>query len=227
MKKYMIFAFSCILVLFLAACTPTPPQPSDLQTPQYTVTVPDSNFEVTEEEVHTAEDGIKVISGTAQSAATTLLPETIWSADQTVTYHAFTLPDKAAFDNGSIGLLSVPSIGLSVNVYEAEDEMEAMKNGAAHFKSTSSWDGNIGLSAHNATANGEEAFFKDLHKISLGDTLTYQTALGERIYVVSSIKTVTDDDWSYLSRASDNRITMLTCISGQPTKRLMVQAVQK
>ena len=39
-------------------------------------------------------------------------------------------------------------------------------------------------------------------------------------------KTIAEDDWSYLGRTGENKITLITCISGQPTKRLVVQAAE-
>jgi LPXTG-site transpeptidase (sortase) family protein len=156
-------------------------------------------------------------------------PETVWDQDAVATYNAFTLPEKAMLDeeNGSIGVLSIPALGLSVNVYEAEDEMEAMSRGVAHFKSTSAYDGNVGLSAHNINFDGTDGYFKNLHTLKTGDTVSYKTALGEREHEVSLVKTISETDWSYLSRSTENRLTMVTCISGKPTQRVLVQAIQK
>ena len=141
----------------------------------------------------------------------------------------FTLPEKAMLDeeNGSIGILSIPALGLSVNVYEAEDEMEAMSRGVAHFKSTSAYDGNVGLSAHNINFDRTDGYFKNPYTLKTGDTVSYKTALGEREYEVSLVKTISETDWSYLSRSTQNRLTMVTCISGKPTQRVLVQAIQK
>ena len=52
---------------------------------------------------------------------------------------------------------------------------------------------------------------------------------GEREYQVTEKKEIQQDDWSYLMRYEDglNRITMITCITGKPNMRLMVQATQK
>ena len=107
-------------------------------------------------------------------------------------------------------------------------EMESMTKGIAHFAITSAWDGNIGLSSHNVAPAGAAAYFGDLHMLELGDNLTYKTAQGEREYQVTEKKEIQQDDWSYLMRYEDglNRITMITCITGKPDMRLMVQAVE-
>ena len=59
-----------------------------------------------------------------------------------------------------------------------------------------------------------------------GDTLSYKTALGEREYKVSEVKEIQEDDWSALGRTEDNRMTLITCITGKPSMRLLVQAVE-
>lgn len=136
----------------------------------------------------------------------------------------YTLPEKAELKDGSIGVLTIDSIGVSAPVYETDDEMEAMRKGIAHYKTTSAWNGNIGLCAHNGTAS--YCWFRDLHKVEKGDKVTYQTALGTRTYQVSEIKEIEETDWSMLGRTEDNRITMTTCIDDKPSKRLVVQAVE-
>ena len=137
----------------------------------------------------------------------------------------YTLPEQAELKDGSIGVLTINSIGVSAPVYETDDEMEAMRKGIAHYKTTSAWTGNIGLCAHNG--NASYCWFHDLHKVEKGDVVTYQTALGTRTYEVTEIKEIDETDWSMLGRTEDNRITMTTCIDGKPSKRLVVQAVEK
>lgn len=234
-KLYAIMLLLCAVAGLTGCEDEVPAQPNELQTPQYSIslTPPETSFEyVAEDAIHNA-GSIKVIGDAQTTAASTsgvisLDPETIWQEDNTVTYNAFTLPEKAAFSrDGNIGVLSVPDLQLTVKVYEAADEMEAMDMGAAHFKSTSAWDGNVGLSAHNVNFNGTDGYFKNLHKLTVGDALSYETALGARGYTVTKVKTISADDWNYLSRSTENCITLITCISGQPEKRLMVQAVEK
>lgn len=211
------------------------PLPDELQTPQYSLKLaPETDFEaLPKNEIHSGE-GIKVVGGAPSAENTTEIknenatPDTLWNKDETVTYNAFTLPEKAAFsEDGNIGVLSIPSLNLTVNVYEAADEMEAMENGAAHFKSTSAWDGNVGISAHNVNFNGTNGYFKELHTLKAGDALAYETALGSRDYTVTAVKTIDQNDWSGLARDTENRLTLITCISGQPEKRLMVEAEEK
>lgn len=235
MKKIVALFLAICAVAGLSACgqESTPPLPNELATPQYSIKLaPETDFAaIPKAEIHSAGD-IKVVgeakTETPLPAAISLTPDTIWQEDATVTYNAFTLPEKAAFsDGGNIGVLSIPTLKLTVNVYEADDKMEAMEKGAAHFKSTSAWDGNVGISAHNVNFNGTDGYFKNLYTLKIGDNITYETALGTRNYSVTAVKNIPAYDWNSLSRNTENRLTLITCISGQPEKRLMVQAVEK
>ncbi|MDL2234074.1 sortase [Ruminococcaceae bacterium OttesenSCG-928-L11] len=151
-------------------------------------------------------------------------PDAIWSTDTYAGNH--TPVEKAQMKNGSIGVLTIPKLKLSVNVYESPDNMEAMSKGVAHFPSTSAFDSNVGLSAHNINLDGSDGYFKYLHTLEKGDGISYQTALGERSYLVESVTTIAASDWSPLGYIDDNRLTMITCISGQADKRLCVTAIE-
>lgn len=89
--------------------------------------------------------------------------------------------------------------------------------------STSAWEGNIGLCGHNRGSSHNIGAIKDLE---IGDTIRYQTSLGTRTYAVSSVKIIDWTDWSYLNSTSDNRITIITCLANQPTKRVCVQGIE-
>lgn len=102
--------------------------------------------------------------------------------------------------------------------------MEDMKHGAARYESTSLWEGNIGLCAHNG--NASYSYFSRLGELAQGDTITYETEFGLRQYSVVTIAEIADTDWSYLSATQDNRITLTTCVAGKPEMRLCVQAVE-
>ena len=202
---------------------------------------------------HTADAGIAVIGGpvntavniepdiipTAETPAPVKLtadPAAIWTespgdpatapvATANPTHGGFTLP--VPMDGDSIGVLTVPDIGLTVRVYEAANEMEAMQKGAAHFKSTSAWEGNIGISAHNVNFDGTPGYFLNLYTLKPGAVIQYATALGTRTYAVESVKEIPETDWTTLGRTQDNRITLITCITGKPAMRLSVQAAEK
>ena len=153
-------------------------------------------------------------------------PETIW-ADASVYAGNHTPIEQAQMADGSLGVLTVEKIGLSVNVYEGPDQMEDMSKGAAHFPHTSAWDGNVGFSAHNINFDDTDGFFKNLYQLVEGDEITYRCELGERAYTVEAVKTIDAADWSPLGHTDENRLTLITCISGKPEQRLCVQAVEQ
>lgn len=202
-----------------------------------TEAIPPAESEVTfnmeTNRAYTAEDGVVVIPAAPQPGKSQMnpvehLPAPVQTGSSTTSLstQGYTLPEDAVLPDGSVGILSIPKLELSAPVYETEagGEMESMTKGVAHFAMTSAWDGNIGLCSHNVAPAGAVAYFRDIHKLEQGDTLSYKTTLGEREYRVSEVKEISDDDWSFLTRTEDNRLTLITCITGKANMRLMVQA---
>lgn len=234
-----------LAILTLAGCGQTA-LPSALNAPKYALPpAPQLDFSaVREEEIHTSEEGIirieskggytseqPQVPGQANADAFSLpkeplTPDAVWEEDAVITYNSYTLPDKIMLEEDCLGVLAIPAIELEMSIYEAEDEMEAMLRGGAHYKDTSAWDGNVGISGHNSGVP-EAVSFGRLHELNLGDIITYRTALGERRYKVETILEIDDGDWNWLGRTADNRMTLTTCITGKPDKRLMVQGVEK
>ena len=132
----------------------------------------------------------------------------------------FTLPDGLFYEDGSLGRLKIPSLGLSVKVYE-DESLESLAKGAGHFKSTSCWDGNVGLAGHN---RGVANHFGKIHTLEDGDKITYTTKLGTRTYEVFYVGQIEETDFSRLGRSSENMITLITCVRNVPEKRWCVQA---
>lgn len=191
-------------------------------------------FDMETNKAYTTEDGVVVIPaspqpGKSQAKPVSHLPDSAQAGENQTfpSTPAYTLPEDAVLPDGSMGILTIPKLELSAPVYETEegDEMESMTKGVAHFAITSAWEGNIGLCSHNVAPAGAVAYFRDIHKLEKGDSITYKTALGEREYTVSEVKEIAEDDWSSLSRTEDDRLTLITCITGKPNMRLMVQAL--
>ena len=130
--------------------------------------------------------------------------------------------ESIPYADGSIGTLSISKLNLSVKVYEGET-LENMARGAAHFEFTSNWDGNVGLAAHNS---GSAGFFEGLKRLNTGDEVIYETKYGTRRYAVVSQEHIAENDYSALGWSSDNRLTMITCVSGAASQRLVVVAVE-
>lgn len=126
------------------------------------------------------------------------------------------------YSAGHLGTLKIPAIGLTVKVYEGTGSSTLAK-GAGHFTSTSIWDGNCCIAAHNRGAN---SYFGDIHTLEAGDTITWTTKLGTRNYEVVSVSKVSETDTSGTFATSENRLTLYTCVRDQSEYRWMVRAVE-
>jgi len=125
------------------------------------------------------------------------------------------------YSNGSLGTLKIPSIGLTVGVYEGTGSAPLLK-GAGHFEGTSIWLGNVCIAGHNRGVRND---FGKIHKLKSGDTITFTTTLGTRTYAVSSVTKVDVTDTSGLEGTAENCITLYTCVEDQPAYRWCVRGV--
>ncbi|WP_418440530.1 sortase domain-bontaining protein, partial [Anaerotignum lactatifermentans] len=94
------------------------------------------------------------------------IPEQVY--DEVLQYPLTTI-EQVRNSDGSIGVLKIPEIGLTVTAYDG-DTFTAMKKGVGHLASTSCWNGNIGLVGHN---RGTNDYFGKLKKLDIGDEMTY------------------------------------------------------
>lgn len=131
--------------------------------------------------------------------------------------------DTIHFDD-EIGTLTIPDILLEDAPIRESVELDTLSQSIGHFPSTSIYSGNVGLASHNSGSSGD--YFKNLKSIKIGSEIYYQTNYGTKRYVVETKKVISEEDWSYLQKTDDNRITLITCVAGQRDKRLCVQAVE-
>lgn len=123
-----------------------------------------------------------------------------------------------------IGTLTIPDILLDNAPIRESVELSTLAQTIGHFPSTSIYEGNVGLASHNSGEQGD--FFKNLKKIKIGSEIFYQTNYGTKRYVVAVKEIIDEENWSYLQETEDNRITLITCVTGQKEKRLCVQAIE-
>jgi len=123
------------------------------------------------------------------------------------------------YADGSIGTIYVARTKQTIKVYEGE-QLNNLRIGAGHFKSTSTWDGNVALCGHNRGGAGYFSFVKDLQ---IGDKVTYTTLYGTRTYEVYSKEQINEYDHSKLNFTMDNVLTLLTCVAGIPELRYAAQ----
>ena len=126
------------------------------------------------------------------------------------------------YSDGSLGVLKIPSIDLTVKVYEGTDSA-ALAKGAGHFEGTSIWDGNVAVAAHNRGVRND---FGKIHTLNTGDVITLTTVLGTRNYAVTSVAKISVYDTSGLRSSAVNMVTLYTCVMDQPDYRWCVTAVE-
>lgn len=166
--------------------------------------------------------------GVAGSSPVTALPEIGPTVNPIIpnipTYQqpAYTSVEGMAYEDGSIGMVKIPSLKINMKVWEGETA-ESMKKGLGHYSSTSAWNGNVAVCGHNRGAQYVIGSIKDLKQ---GDTITYTTIYGTRTYQVTTVQIIANTDWSYLQATADNRITLTTCLANHPESRVCVQAVE-
>jgi len=124
------------------------------------------------------------------------------------------------YTDGSIGTLTVSKLNRTIKVYDGETD-ENMRNGIGRFVSTSAWDGNVGLAAHN---RGSAAHFNFVKDLDIGDRLVFTTLYGTRTYEVYNKERIGETDTSALRWSAENMLTLITCVENEPSQRWLVQA---
>ena len=79
------------------------------------------------------------------------------------------------------------------------------------------------IAAHNRGAN---SYFGQIHTLNIGDKITLTTKLGTRTYKVTDVSKVSETDRSGLADASENLLTLYTCVRNQRDQRWCVTAVE-
>lgn len=156
--------------------------------------------------------------GAAIGASTTAVGAIAVVAAPQTRFTEFT--DELYGADGSVGVLTIPALGLSVKVYEGTDGAQ-LAQGVGHFPSTSIWDGNVAIAGHN---RGVNSYFGRIHTLKVGDEITLITVLGSRTYAVRSLTKIAETDSSALAAAADDCLTLITCVRGESVYRWCVRA---
>ena len=91
---------------------------------------------------NTIEYGIGSSSGSIYPDGTSNDYPLQWGGPSVTPVTAFTPVSDVEQANGSIGTLSIPSLGIRYRVYDGTSSA-SMRKGVGHFPSTSAWSGNI------------------------------------------------------------------------------------
>ena len=122
-----------------------------------------------------------------------------------------------------LGSLHVPRLGRTVQIVSGAT-MSAMDIGAGHFGFTGLDYGNIGLIGHNrGRSNGHFSFARLLLE---GDTITLTRGSVTRYFTVSHTFIVDETDFAPLQNFGDNRLTLVTCVEYQQSRRRIVVALE-
>lgn len=125
------------------------------------------------------------------------------------------------YADSTLGTLTIPKLGLSVKVYEGENNLS---KGVGHFTDTAVFTGNVAIAGHN---RGINSYFGEIHHLKAGDEIIYSTKLGTKKYAVTSVRKINAADFSFLRETQDNRLTLITCVKNEPNFRWCVQAKEK
>lgn len=121
--------------------------------------------------------------------------------------------------------LSIPKINLNDIPIEEGIENDILENYIGHFPITSCFTGNVCLAAHN---NGfRNNYFNEINLLEIGDDIYYNYSNQEKVYTVKKISIIEDDDFSILEDNNEDKLTLITCITNSPHKRLCIQAICK
>ena len=152
--------------------------------------------------------------------STSLMPS-LPGTDTSSTTGYTPVTDALYYSGSHLATLSIPSIDLSVKVYEGTGDSSLAK-GVGHFENTSIWDGNVCLAGHN---RGVNTYFGQIHTLTPGNTIQLTTKLGTRTYQVKSVQKVASTQVSVLDATAQNQLTLITCVANEPSYRWCVTAL--
>ncbi|MBR3134540.1 MAG: class D sortase [Clostridia bacterium] len=122
-----------------------------------------------------------------------------------------------------IGTLEIKKIQLVGKIKEGSTK-DILKDYIGHIEETPIYDGNVCLAAHNR--GNKYSYFAKINQLQNGDNIVYKTDFFEKHYIVDNIKVIDETDWTLLEDTGEEKITLITCIKNQKSKRLCVQAIK-
>jgi sortase A len=120
-----------------------------------------------------------------------------------------------------LGLLSIPSLGLSVVVFEGTDAI-SLNRGVGRIQGTRI-QSNLGIAGHR------DGFFRSLRNATKGDRITLETQGSTYAYEIRSLSIVSPEDVQVLDPTPGPTLTLVTChpffVLGHAPQRFIVHAV--
>lgn len=118
----------------------------------------------------------------------------------------------------------IPKINLDAPILEGSSK-EVLRRGVGHISTTSKWNGNVVLAAHNR--GYKYNFFQEIKRLEKGDIIEYQSEQGVRTYQVEEKRKIKETDLSCLENTKENQLTLITCLENMPEYRICIQAKEK
>lgn len=119
-----------------------------------------------------------------------------------------------------VGIIKIDKINFEGLVYEGTST-STLNKGVGHFENSAFFDGNVCLAAHNSNE-----YWAKLNTLQNEDIIFYTSFLGTRKYKVNNISKISETDWSFIENKDKNSISLITCVKGIPSQRLLVQGIE-
>ena len=132
--------------------------------------------------------------------------------------------EKGENTNNELWQIQIPKIDLIADISEGTSQ-EILNKYVGHFEGTQKENGNVGLAAHNR--GYDVNYFARLKELGLGDEIIYIVNGNKKEYEISLITIIEDTEWTNLENTNDNRLTLITCLENEPSKRRCIQAKEK
>jgi sortase A len=133
--------------------------------------------------------------------------------------------DSQTLEDGVVGLLEIPRLGITTPVVSGDDD-EALEIAVGHLPDTPlPWEpGNSAVAAHR------DGIFRPLENVRKGDRVIVRTTRGDFEYQVQNTQIVPPTDLSVLEPLGDDALTLITCYPfnyiGSAPKRFIVHAIR-
>ena len=119
-----------------------------------------------------------------------------------------------------VGIIKIDKINFEGLVYQGTST-STLNKGVGHFENSAFFDGNVCLAAHNSNE-----YWAKLNTLQNEDIIFYTSFLGTRKYKVNNISKISETDWSFIENKDKNSISLITCVKGIPSQRLLVQGIE-
>jgi sortase A len=138
---------------------------------------------------------------------------------------AASVPKRVIGDDGLIGELEIPRLGMKIAIVQGDSE-NILRRAVGHLPS-SAMPGDVG---NVALAGHRDTFFRPLRKIGPGDAITLKTYDGDFEYRVESVEVVSPSNIEVLKSTEARTLTLITCFPfnyiGSAPNRFIVRATQ-